>query len=58
MDDKKLINKLDEYIVFLNNVNEGPISLAWIHGWKCPKEDIEKGKQLRKEIEELRKKRG
>lgn len=51
----QLINKFDEYLNFLNEANNGPINIAWIHGWRCSKDDIEKGENLRKEIENLKK---
>ena len=50
-----LIRKLDEYIEFLGKANAGPISNAFVHGWRCPQEDIDTGERLRKEIAELRK---
>ena len=36
-----------EYIRFLIEVNQGPIQLAWAHGWRCPDGDIAKGEELR-----------
>ncbi len=54
--DKKdlLIAKLEEYLQFINEANEAPISNAYIHGWRCPEEDIEKGKKFREEIKQLK----
>jgi len=42
-----------EYIDFLNKANEAPISMAWIHGWRCPQEDIDKGNELREKIKQI-----
>lgn len=51
---RELVKKLDEYIAFLDKANAGPISNAFVHGWRCPQKDIETGDRLRKEIEALR----
>ena len=51
----ELIKKYDEYLEFLNNANDDPISVAIAHGWKCREEHITKGIQLRKEISDLKK---
>lgn len=50
----ELIAKLDEYIMFLDKANEAPTCSAYIHGWRCPENDIKKGEELRKEISKLR----
>lgn len=50
-----LIEKLDNYIDFLNKANNGPISIAHVHGWRCPQDDISTGERLRDEIEMMRK---
>lgn len=49
-----LIDELDAYIAWLNEANNGPISLAYAHGWRCPQSDIDKGKQFRERISKLR----
>ena len=51
---RALISKLDEYLAFLDKANKGPIIIAHVHGWRCPQQDIDKSKQLRDEIEQLR----
>ncbi len=50
-----LIDKFDEYITFLDRSSQGPVSVAYAHGWKCDQVTIDKGEALRAEIEELRK---
>ena len=52
----KLIKKYDEYIAFLHEAMESPISMARVHGWSCPQKDIDKGEQFRKEISDLKEK--
>lgn len=51
---EKLIEKLEQYIEFLNKTSQQPTLIASAHGWKCPQEDIEKGIIFRKQIEELK----
>ncbi len=51
-----IIKLYDEYLEFLNDANEAPISIAHNHGWKCPKEDIDKGEDFRNRIEFLKSK--
>jgi hypothetical protein len=41
------------YVEFLNEANESPISLAFVHGWRCPDEDIRRGREFRERIAEL-----
>ncbi len=36
-----------EYVEFLNTANEGPITMAYVHGWRCPEADVQKGQELR-----------
>lgn len=50
----ELVNKLDEYIQFLDIANRDAIGMAYAHGWRCLQEDIDKGIKLRKEIEMIR----
>lgn len=49
-----LAQKLDEYIAFLDEANHVPVSVAYVHGWRCPQKDIDKGERLRMEIAKLR----
>ena len=51
----RLVDELDAYVDFLNEANNGPISIAALHGWICPKSDIDKGVAFRERIAELRK---
>lgn len=51
----QLVEKLDEYIAWLNEKNWGPISLAHVHGWRVEEEDRIEGQRRRDEIEALRK---
>ncbi|MDZ4341324.1 MAG: hypothetical protein U1E51_02670 [Candidatus Binatia bacterium] len=44
----------DEYIDFLHKANESPITTAFVHGWRCPEEDLQKGEQYKREIAALR----
>lgn len=48
-----LVAELDAYVDFLNEANRGPISLASVHGWRCPQADIDKGVAFRQRIREL-----
>lgn len=50
----ELEKTLIEYIEFLNKANHQPISIAASHGWKCPQQDIEKGIEFRKQIDQLK----
>ena len=49
-DAKGKIETFKEYLQFLYKANEGPISMAHAHGWRCPKEDIEKGEDFREKL--------
>jgi len=53
---QKLVIEMQQYIQFLNQANESPIKIASIHGWECPKEDIDKGNEFRQSIELLKQK--
>lgn len=48
-----LVRIQKEYIEFLNEANKAPVSIAAAHGWVCPKEDIDRGVQLREYIKQL-----
>ncbi len=48
-----LVDLQAEYIEFLTTANEGPISNAWAHGWRCPQADIDKGADYRRRIADL-----
>lgn len=39
-----------EYHAFVNKSMEGAISLAWVHGWRCPKADQAKGAKFREKL--------
>lgn len=49
-----LIEKLEEYIAFLGINIDSHIVYLLTHGIVISKEEIEKGNQLRKEIEDLK----
>ena len=51
---KALVAKYDEYLAFLNDANEGPITMAHAHGWRCSPRLVEKGEEFRAEIERLK----
>ena len=51
---KSLVAKYEEYISFLNEANETPIRLAWVHGWRSPLSDLDKGIKHRTRIQELK----
>jgi len=50
---KEIIQVYEVYLEFLNDANQEPIKLASIHGYKCPKYIIDKGKEYRNKIEQL-----
>src|ERR1039458_1470315 len=37
---RSLVALHEEYEQFLNEANEGPLSLASIHGWRCPEAEF------------------
>lgn len=39
-----------EYVEWLNTQNKGPIMMAHVHGWVCPKAVVEQGKEYRKRL--------
>ena len=39
-----------EYHAFVNKANEGAITLAYVHGWRCADEDVAKGVEYRKRL--------
>lgn len=49
---QNLVRLLEEYIAFLAEANEGPLQMAWVHGWRCSDADFERGKEFRQEIVE------
>ena len=49
----KLVVLHERYELFLSDANEGPIGMAYVHGWSCPQKDIEQGERFRQEIAEL-----
>lgn len=50
-----LINEYEAYLEFLNEANEGPIGIAYVHGWRCPEVEVQRGKDFRLRLIELRK---
>lgn len=44
-----------DYHEWLNLVNEGPLILAHTHGWRCPREHVEKGQAFRRWIDDAEK---
>ena len=55
---KDLIKLYDEYLKFINETEKGLVSLAYVHGWRCPDADVAKGIEYREKIGELKKKYG
>lgn len=51
---EELVAKYDEYLAFLNDANEGPIMMAYAHGWRCSPRLVDKGREFRVEIERLK----
>ena len=49
-----LIKLYEGYIEFLGNANQGAVTMAYVHGWRCPQEDIDKGLEYRKRISALK----
>ena len=52
-DGEKAIKQVEiygEYLDCLNKSNMGAITMAWVHGWRCPQEDIDKGEEFRKRL--------
>lgn len=49
-----LVAKLEEYIHFLEEENNGPTALAWAHGWRCSEEVLARGKRLQEDIVALK----
>ena len=49
-----LVDKLDEYIYFINKASEGAIASALVHGWRCSPKINKQGVSLREEISKLR----
>ncbi len=52
---EKAIKKIEiykQYLECLNKSNSGAFIMAHIHGWKCPQEDIDKGIEFRRLLEE------
>lgn len=39
-----------EFFDFLNKANEVPIGIAFIHGWRCPREVWKKGADYRQRL--------
>lgn len=51
---KNLSKAHEEYIKFLTEVDGKSISFLSVHGWHHSKEDIDRGVELRKRIEETK----
>lgn len=39
-----------DYVAFLEKADKMPYDMALIHGWRCPDEDVERGKQFREKL--------
>lgn len=39
-----------DYVAFLAMAEEGPCEIAAIHGWRCPDEHVEQGRQFREKL--------
>ena len=53
---KELTELYDEYLAFLYEANRGPVGMAYVHGWRCPDEDVKKGQEYRDRIASLKEK--
>lgn len=51
---EELIATYDEYIKALEDENGSLVGLAYAHGWRCPPERAEHGKELRAKIADLK----
>ena len=51
---KALIDTYDEYIGLLEKAEGGLLGLAYAHGYRCPPEQVAKGKELRENIAKLK----
>lgn len=52
---KELIEAYDEYIELLGRGESSMIGLAIAHGYRCPREMVDRGIELRTKIAELKK---
>jgi hypothetical protein len=48
---KELIHLQNDYIRFLTEIMDQHVNFLWIHGIKATKEEIEKGKKFRDDIQ-------
>jgi hypothetical protein len=51
----ELIEKQKEYIAFIGNLYDNAMLFCYTHGIMATKDEVKKGKKLRKEIEQLKK---
>lgn len=48
------IKEYEGYLAFLDQANNSPIMMAFVHGWRCPDADVEQGKAWRDRLTALR----
>lgn len=48
-----LVDLYTEYVELVNEGNAGAISLAHVHGWRCPDEIVNRGSHYRDRIAQL-----
>lgn len=51
---EKLFAAYDEYISLLAQSEKSMFGLAHVHGYQCPQNLVDRGKELRSEIERLK----
>ena len=51
---KQLIEAYEEYIGLLTEAEAALMSFAYIHGWRCPEDLVERGKECRAKIANLK----
>ncbi len=51
---KELIEAYEEYIGLLTESERGLISIAHVHGWRCPDSLVKRGVELREKIAALK----
>ena len=47
---EKRIETFIEYLEFINKANESAITIAWVHGWRCPEADMQKEQEFRERL--------
>jgi hypothetical protein len=51
---QQLIEAYEEYIQLLAEAEAALMSFAYVHGWRCPEDLVERGKECRAKIAELK----